>query len=175
MSQRNYLYALLTGLLLVSSFSLVFAKSPGNSSKDPFTVQGASRSSDGKTDCLPGLKGTATARNTATTSSNRPILNSYYPRYLSAKAVLVFTSIVGGRGQLVAQSDFMEAYGGNQGALPANTTYEYNCVDFQNLYSAALGYGFHKALPASDDPTPNGGKSVVYSDSAGGQYSYQPW
>ncbi len=175
MIPRNYLYALLSGLLVVSSFSFTLAKSsPGNSSKEPFTVKGASSSSDGKTPCVKGAD-LATARNTATTTSNRPVLNSYYPRYLAAKAVLVLTPITGGRGPVVAQSDLAEASGGNQGALPVNITYEYNCVDFKNLYTSALGYGYHKALPASDDPTPNGGKSIIYSDSGGSQYSYQPW
>ncbi|WP_156941930.1 hypothetical protein [Meiothermus cerbereus] len=119
-------------------------------------------------------RGSATARNTATTSSNRPVANLYYPRYLAAKAVLVFTTFAGGR-QLVAQSDYKESYSGNMGALTADTTYTYNCADFANLYSGILGYGFHKALPANDDPTPNGGRTVVYSDNNGGQYSWQPW
>jgi hypothetical protein len=170
------LYPLLCGLVLASSLSLVSAKpSPGRSTSDPFTVQGASRASDAKADCVAQMgRGSATARNTATTSSNRPVANLYYPRYLAAKAVLVFTTFAGGR-QLVAQSDYKESYSGNMGALTADTTYTYNCADFANLYSGILGYGFHKALPANDDPTPNGGRTVVYSDNNGGQYSWQPW
>jgi len=170
------LYPLLCGLVLASSLSLVSAKSlPGRSTGDPFTVQGASRASDAKADCAMQMgTGTATARNTATTSSNRPVANLYYPRYLGVKAVLVFRTYAGSR-QLVAQSDYKESYSGNLGALTADTTYTYNCADFANLYSAVFGYGFHKALPANDDPTPNGGRTVVYSDNFGGQYPWQPW
>lgn len=166
--------ALLCGLVLTSSVCLVSAKSlPGRSTGDPFTVQGASRASDPKADCL-SFTGTATARNTATTSSNRPIANLYYPRYLGVKAILVFRTF-SGSSQVVAQSDYRESFTGNTSALTADTTYVYNCADFANFYSAILGYGFHKALPANDDPTPNGGRTVVYSDNFGNQYDWQPW
>lgn len=106
---RNILYLLMCGAVLASSLSPVFAKPPGNSTSDPFTVQGASRASDPKGDCVvQGRKGTFTARNTATTSANRPVANLYYPRYLGVKAVLVFVTYAGGR-QLVAQSDYKES------------------------------------------------------------------
>lgn len=167
------LHPLLCGLVLASS--LVFAKpspTPPRSTDEPFTVRGSSHASDGKWDCA--FQSTATARNTATTDSNRPVGMLYYPRYLGVKAVLVFTTLAGSR-QPVAQSYYIESYSGYMSSLTADVTYTYNCGDFANLYSTILGYGFHKALPAYDDPNPYGGRTVVYSDNFGNQYSWQPW
>ncbi len=167
----------LSCVILITGFNFGIGKgSPGTSSKDPFKVLGTTSSNDAKGSCVgtfpPPIS--VTARSTSTTSANRPIVNSWYPSQLNVKSVLVKVPFFG-KPQALVDSDYGEYIGTNMKDIKRSVTYEYNCSDIGNVVSAVLGYGFHKALPSNDDPTPNGGRTVIYSNNSGGEFISAPW
>jgi hypothetical protein len=92
---------------------------------------------------------------------------------MGVKAVLVRANLA--TKLVVAQSPLQEHTAGNQSSLPVEVSWTYNCGDIWNIGYTVLGYGWHKALPAYNDPTPDGGRTVIYTDALGKYYTWQPW